>query len=213
MNDTAQKIYRFMDTVEKLCYVERFTIMQNGAREHDSDHIMKLMFMILMVTPYLKNPGGGVDAQKMLEMALVHDLVEADAGDVPMFQQTDEVKAQKKARELETIQKYKTELPAPIGQKIYDLFMEFEAVDTIESKIVRAFDRFESNIQCLKENHGARYWQYAGHSIMKALRTKELNIGIDETIINELSEIQLKNAIKNIEYCKENGLIDKKIDL
>jgi 5'-deoxynucleotidase YfbR-like HD superfamily hydrolase len=210
MNDAAGKIYDFMNTVEKLCYVKRYTIMQNGEQESDSDHIMKLMFMIMMITPYIKRP---VDSQKMLEMALVHDLIEADAGDVPSFEQTADVKAQKKAKEKEVIAKYRDELPEPIGQKIYDLFMEFENQETLESKIVRAFDRFESNIQCLKENCGARYWAYAGHSIMKALRTKELNIGIDEEIIDILSEIQLKNAIKNIEACKEHGLIDKDIDL
>ncbi|MDR1071371.1 MAG: HD domain-containing protein [Rickettsiales bacterium] len=206
MNDAAQKIYDFMDTVERLCYVKRYTVMRNGDREKDSDHIMKLMFMIMMITPYIKQQA---DAQKMLEMALVHDLVEADAGDVPSFEQTPEVKDQKTRREKEVIEKYRTDLPEPIGQKIYDLFMEFENQKTPESKIVRAFDRFESNIQCLKENYGARYWQYAGRSIMKALRDKELNLGIDEEIIDELSKIQLGNAVKNIEYCKECRLIDK----
>ncbi|MDL2295205.1 HD domain-containing protein [Lachnospiraceae bacterium OttesenSCG-928-E19] len=210
MNSVAQKIYDFMDTIEKLCYVKRYTIMKNGERESDSDHIMKLMFMISMVTPYIKQP---VDSQKMLEMALVHDLVEADAGDVPSFEQTPEVKTQKKIREQQVIEKYKNELPDLIGNKFYDLFMEFEKQETIESKIVKAFDRFESNIQCLKENYGARYWAYAGHSIMKALRTKELNFGIDEEIIDLLSEIQLENAVENIKVCKEQSLIDQNMDI
>jgi len=207
MKDVAGKIIAFMDVVEKLCHVKRHTLMPGGRAETDSDHVMKLCFLVMMASPYIKRPH---DAQRMLEMALVHDLVEADAGDTPVIDQinTPEIKADKAARERKAIEKYRDMLPPEIGNKIYDLFLEFEEQKTFEARLVRVLDKFEGNIQCNKENHGARYYAMGITAMLDAMERHEFSAALDaEEIIRAIEVVLAENAKNNIEYCKKHGLI------
>ena len=130
----ALKIVEFMKTVEQLCLVERDNLMSSGRQETDADHIFKLAFLVLMIHPYLKRPA---DCAKMLELALVHDLVEARTGDYSLSAQTarPELKARKKAAEKEAILYYRSVLPPPLNERVYGLFMEYEARETREAKL------------------------------------------------------------------------------
>jgi 5'-deoxynucleotidase YfbR-like HD superfamily hydrolase len=159
-----------------------------------------------MVLPYLKHP---VDTQKALEMALVHDLVEAEVGDTPRLQSDHfvEVKVKKRALEHAAILKYREILPEPIGQKIYDLFMEYEARESFEAKLVKALDKFEGDMQALKENKGARFYQNNRHEFILNYLLEDLKNTEDEPILAALQKTQLDVATENIEYCKNNGLI------
>ena len=202
----SKKIIGFMDTVEKLCHVKRYTLMQNGENERDSDHIMKLSFLAMMIAPYLKKP---LDTAKMFELVLVHDLVEADAGDVPVFDQmkNPDLKAEKKKRELAAIERYRAMLPAPLGDKVYDLFMEYEKKETFEARLVRALDKFEGNIQCNKENFGARYYAQALTPVMNAMKSHKFSGSLDEEVISAIETELVSRCEKNIEHCRKKGLI------
>jgi putative hydrolase of HD superfamily len=210
MKNTAQKIIGFMDVAEKLCHVKRFTLIRGGGGdwryETDSDHIMKLAPLVMMTAPYLKQPH---DTQKMLEMALVHDLAEADAGDTPFFDQLDnpEIKAEKKSRERAAVEKYRDMLPPELGDKIFDLFMEFEEKKTFEARLVRALDKLEGNIQCNKENFGARYYARALTPIMDAMRKHKFSASLDEEIIFAIENALIEIGESNIAHCKKEGLI------
>ena len=137
----ALKIVEFMKTVEQLCLVERDNLMSSGRQETDADHIFKLAFLVLMIHPYLKRPA---DCAKMLELALVHDLVEARTGDYSLSAQTarPELKARKKAAEKEAILYYRSVLPPPLNERVYGLFMEYEARETREAKLVWILDNW-----------------------------------------------------------------------
>lgn len=52
--------------------------------ENDTAHILKTAYLAMSVFPYLQTK---VDLTRMLELALVHDLVEAECGDVPLAAQ------------------------------------------------------------------------------------------------------------------------------
>jgi putative hydrolase of HD superfamily len=205
LQNTAHQIIAFMDTVEKLCHVKRFTLLADGRQENDSDHIMKLCFLVMMVSPYLKHPHS---PQKLLEMALVHDLVEADCGDIPYFSQmtAPELKELKKKNEHAAIEKYKTTLPPPLDEKVYALFMEYEAATSFEAKIIHALDIFEGNLQCNKENFGARYWKLGVGKRVEAMRTHEYGNNIDEDIIRCLEDALVKLSDDNKAKCQQEGL-------
>ena len=145
----ALKIVEFMKTVEQLCLVERDNLMSSGRQETDADHIFKLAFLVLMIHPYLKRPA---DCAKMLELALVHDLVEARTGDYSLSAQTarPELKARKKAAEKEAILYYRSVLPPPLNERVYGLFMEYEARETREAKLVWILDKLEANLAKLE---------------------------------------------------------------
>ena len=68
--------------------------------------------MALLMHRHLVQP---VDIEKTLKMILVHDLVEAEVGDVPFFDKS-ERKRLKAAREQQAIEKIRTALDPATGQ-------------------------------------------------------------------------------------------------
>ena len=79
-------------------------------------------------------------------MVLVHDLVEAEAGDVVFFD-TGEAKQKKAERERKAIDKLRTMLPAPTGEQVYALWHEFEQGQTGEARFARSLDNLEVQLQ------------------------------------------------------------------
>ena len=188
----ALKIVEFMKTVEQLCLVERDNLMSSGRQETDADHIFKLAFLVLMIHPYLKRPA---DCAKMLELALVHDLVEARTGDYSLSAQTarPELKARKKAAEKEAILYYRSVLPPPLNERVYGLFMEYEARETREAKLVWILDKLEANLQANRYHDGdVRYW---------AVAKKPQIAEQEEEILTELEEIIINISKENMEKC------------
>lgn len=97
-------------------------------------------------------------------------------------------------------------LPEPLNHKIFDLFMEYEEKQTIEAKLVRVLDKLEGNLQCNKENHGARYWSKA-RVILQAMEEHKFSGMLDEDIIYALEEVLVKISKDNIKFCEDAGLI------
>ena len=209
MKDVAEKIYDFMSMVEKLCHVRRDMFRRDGTKEPDSDHIMKLSFLLMMALPYIKAP---VDAQRVLELALVHDLAEAEAGDIPRLQSeySADVRAAKKAREMDAVRKYRGLLPEKIGRKIWDLFVEYENRSTPESKLVKIFDKFEGDMQTLKETirlerklKNGRHEYVLDYMRGDAADAKKSG----EPFIAEMQKIQLALAEKKVRELHDAGLL------
>jgi putative hydrolase of HD superfamily len=79
-------------------------------------------------------------------MIVIHDLVEALVGDVPYFE-TGERKRLKKQREAEAIEDIRARLGPPTGDRIHELFLEFEERRTLEARFADAIDHLEVQIQ------------------------------------------------------------------
>lgn len=78
-------------------------------------------------------------------MILIHDLGEIEEKDVPVFA-NGALRELKNKKELLTMEKIKSMLPGKLGDEIYNLWEEYEARVTVESKIVKALDRIEALI-------------------------------------------------------------------
>lgn len=194
-----------MGIVEKLCLVHRDNLMSTGREETDSDHILKLSYLIMFIYPYLKTK---VDYTKMLEMALVHDLVEAEIGDFSLSAQNKnpEFKKIKKQKEHEAILKYKKMLPLNLGDKIYDLFVEYEQKSSREAEIVWCLDKLEANLQANRHLDGdIRYWANCDggewYYHMVQLKKKEIE-ELDEEVLSELENAIITISKENIKKCK-----------
>lgn len=87
-----------------------------------------------------------VDVEQTLKMIIVHDLIEAEAGDVPFFE-TGARKAAKAGKEREAIEKIRRMLDEATGQEVYELWHEFEAGETQEAKLAKALDNLEVQFQ------------------------------------------------------------------
>ena len=142
-----KNIVNFFEIAEKLECEYRLTRMSNGAPQAVASHSWNMAMMVMVLKPYLKNP---VNMERVYELCLLHDLPEAIAHDVPLHEQTDAVRAQKRVDEC-----------AAIGQ-IVDLlknddirvrFDEYDMRESAESKLVKALDVLDTAVQhmCAKD--------------------------------------------------------------
>ena len=83
----------------------------------------------LILAEYAPEP---VDILKVIKMALVHDLVEIDAGDTFLYDESGN--ADKAEREAKAADRIFALLPAEQGAEIRALWEEFEAKETPEAK-------------------------------------------------------------------------------
>ncbi|HEX5794989.1 MAG TPA: HD domain-containing protein [Geminicoccaceae bacterium] len=133
----------FLAFSENLKTELRHSWLSSGRQESVAEHCWQMALMAMLVHRHLAQP---VDLGKTLKMILTHDLVEAEAGDVPFFEQG-ERKATKAARERVAIEGIRTRLGDPVGTEMHDLWQEFEARATPEAWFATALDQLEVQIQ------------------------------------------------------------------
>jgi putative hydrolases of HD superfamily len=131
---------------EKLKMELRHSWLSNGRQESVAEHTWRVSLMAILVEPFLDQK---VNLEKLLKMIIIHDLVEAEAGDIPAFDtiNNQERKEKKRKRELEAIHNIKHSLPYELGEELYRLWMEFEHKETYEAKVANALDKLEVQLQ------------------------------------------------------------------
>ena len=143
MSETSQAILRSLQLSEGLKRELRHSWLSDGRRESVAEHCWNMSFLAILVHPHLEHR---VDLERVLQMVIVHDLVEAEAGDVPFFE-VSERQSSKMARETAAMEKISKVLPLPSGAPIAALWHEFEEQQTPEAKLVKALDNLEVQIQ------------------------------------------------------------------
>ena len=136
-------ILDFLRLSEALKRELRHSWLSDGRRESVAEHSWQMALMAILAHPHLEVQ---VDLGRTLEMIVVHDLVEALVGDVPYFD-TSERKRLKKQREAEAIEEIRHRLGPPTGERIRELFLEFEDRLTPEARFAGALDNLEVQIQ------------------------------------------------------------------
>jgi putative hydrolase of HD superfamily len=143
MKDEAVKILQFFVVAERLKRELRHSWLSDGRRESVAEHTWQMALLALLGHRHLDQP---VDIGRVLKMIVVHDLVEAIAGDVPYFEQgtRQDLKAE---RELTAIEEIRTRIGGDAGQEVFALWHEFEGRATAEAKYASALDHLEVQIQ------------------------------------------------------------------
>ncbi|WP_188692817.1 HD domain-containing protein [Pullulanibacillus camelliae] len=141
-----QKILEVIHLAERLKKELRHSWLSNGRQESVAEHSWRLALIAVLVEPYLDHP---VNLERLLTMSIIHDLVEAIAGDIPAFdtQQNQGLKEKKTHRELAAIETIRSTLPTELGQALYDSWIEFEEKATYEAKVAQAIDKLEAQLQ------------------------------------------------------------------
>lgn len=143
MDASINKILDFLQFSERLKRELRHSWLSDGRRESVAEHTFQMALLALLVQRYLDRP---VDLLRALQLILLHDLVEAEAGDVPAWEESDRQRA-KAAREQEAIGKIRDRLGGETGAEFYRLWQEFEAGESEEAKLAKALDALEVQIQ------------------------------------------------------------------
>jgi putative hydrolase of HD superfamily len=141
--EQVSRILSFLALSERLKLELRHSWLSNGRQESVAEHSWQMALMALLMHRHLAHP---VDIEKTLKMILVHDLVEAEVGDVPFFDKG-ERKRLKAAREQQAIAKIRDALDPATGQEIHDLWQEYEAKATAEARFATALDHLEVQVQ------------------------------------------------------------------
>ena len=204
MPNKIAQILEFMKVLDKVCLVKRATLLSDGTSETDSSHSFKLAWLLMMVYPYLQHK---YDYTRLLELALVHDIAEAENGDCPKAVQRANPKAKelKDEQELAAMEKYRDLLPSELGKRVFEIWREYEDKKTPESRLVTALDKIDANLQANQHKNGdVRYWlkcedgeQYLTINTEK----KQVVAVLNEPIIEALENAVIALSLENLQKC------------
>jgi putative hydrolase of HD superfamily len=129
----------FILELDKLKTVFRQTLLIDmSRRENSAEHSWHLATKAVLLEEYAAEP---VNLLKTIKMLLVHDIVEIDAGDT--FAYDTAGYADKDDREQKAAERIFGLLPEEQGREFRNLWEEFEARQTPESKYANALDRLQ----------------------------------------------------------------------
>lgn len=161
---------RFLLEIDRLKTVLRQNpVGDRSRRENSAEHSWHLALLALVLAEHSAEP---IEIAKVVQMVLVHDIVEVDAGDV--FVYDDAARESKAEAELRAAERIFGLLPPDQGDAMRALWDEFERGDTPEARFAHALDR----LQPLMLNHatGGEPWQRHG---IAATRVRERNALIE----------------------------------
>ncbi|MFA8385519.1 MAG: HD family hydrolase [Pelagibaca sp.] len=141
----------FLTEVDRLKSVLRATTLCDGSRmENSAEHSWHIALYALVLAEHAETP---LDTAKVIKMLLLHDLVEIDAGDAPVFGTHDAealaVQEQAAADRIFGL------LPEDQAQSFRDIWDEFEANESPEAQFAKSIDRMQPPVQNLASGGGS----------------------------------------------------------
>lgn len=137
--ERLKKQIDFIVEVDKLKTIYRQSIITDKTRhENDAEHSWHLALMAFLLAEYAEQK---LDLLKVIKMVLIHDIVEIDAGDTYCYDE--KARLGKKEREEECANRIFSLLPEEQAREMFDLWEEFELMETPEAKYAAALDRLQ----------------------------------------------------------------------
>jgi putative hydrolases of HD superfamily len=133
---------QFILEIDKLKRILRRNHISDGSRvENDAEHSWYFSLIAIVLAEYANEK---IDLAKVVRMALIHDLVEIDAGDTFIYD--DAAKVSQKEREEKAAERIYNLLPPDQSKEMLAVWEEFEACVTPEAQYARSIDRFSAII-------------------------------------------------------------------
>ena len=147
----------FLLEADRLKSVLRSTSLNDGSRrENSGEHSWHIALYALVMSEYAHR---SISISRVIRMLLIHDLVEIDAGDVPIHSA-----AARDVAELEAVEQAAADrifglLPPALGRSLRALWEEFEAACTDDAIFAKSIDRVQPVVSNL-ESGGASWIDY-----------------------------------------------------
>ncbi|HEY6620010.1 MAG TPA: HD domain-containing protein [Steroidobacteraceae bacterium] len=136
MSERVSTLAAFLTDVERLKLVKRRAyVSDRSRRENSAEHSWHLALGLVAIANELELK---IDLHKALVMALIHDTCEIDAGDTPAY---GPARSDQHAAELRCIERLAAH-GLRFGPTLRELWLEYEAQISLESRWVRVLDRF-----------------------------------------------------------------------
>ncbi len=146
------KQIQFLLEADKEKNIGRQTYIADGSRkENDAEHAWHLALMAFLLSEHANEQ---VDVLRVMQMVIIHDLVEIDAGDTYAYDEAGN--ATKRAREVKAADRIFGLLPEDQGKWFRDLWEEFEAAETKEAKFAHTLDKTQPIL--LNDITGGKAW-------------------------------------------------------
>lgn len=146
-------------SVDPLSILPRTGWLMNGVQpaETIAEHCFGVAYLAMLLSDELAQRGEAVDCERVLRMALLHDVAEVRTGDIPMPQKTPEIDAALHHLESEIVKKI-------LPPRYREYWLEAERGESLESRIVKAADKLQmmAKVHVYERQRGAsleEYWQ------------------------------------------------------
>lgn len=157
MDERLKKQMEFALEMDKEKGIGRQTYILNALRkENDAEHGWHLALMTMLMAEYANEK---IDIARTVEIVIIHDVIEIDAGDTYAYDEA--ANATKAERERKAADRIFGLLPEDQGKYFLDLWLEFEAADTPESKFANAMD----SVQPLVLNNASNGLAWREHEV------------------------------------------------
>lgn len=159
MASDAERLDRqlhFLMEIDRLKQVFRQSYVTDASRkENDAEHSWHFALFAIVLAEYANEP---LDIHRVVRMALVHDIVEVDAGDVIVYDTA--ARARQAVAEKAAADRLFGMLPPEQAAEFRALWEEFEVRQTPEARFAAALDRLQPLM--LNVHTGGRSWREHG---------------------------------------------------
>lgn len=134
-----EKQLEFIKEIDKEKQIFRQNYVSDASRkENDAEHAWHMAVMVFLLKEYANEP---IDVLRTIEMILIHDVVEIDAGDTYAYD--DAAKSTQREREERAAERIFHLLPEDQAAEMLALWEEFEAGETPEARFARTMDNIQ----------------------------------------------------------------------
>ena len=158
-----EKQLSFLREIDRLKTVIRQSpLLDKSRKENSAEHSWHLAMYALLLNEYACGP---VNTYRVIQMLLLHDVVEIDVGDLPIHG------GHSSALQAELEEKAAARLfgllPPQQGNELLALWQEFERAETEDAKFAKALDRFQPLLVNVFTGGGT--WAESGVSLEQVL--------------------------------------------
>jgi len=128
---------QFINEIDQLkdIYRRSYLLSQNR-KENSAEHSWHVAVMALLLKDHAD---GEINVGRVVEMLLIHDIVEIDAGDT--FCYDEKGKQSQHKRERKAAERIFGLLPDDQGKRLFDLWLEYDSEETDDARFAVAVDR------------------------------------------------------------------------
>lgn len=180
-------VVTFIDFTHAFTKIERTLLLPNRSHpENDAEHSYQLTLLAWYLNQKLNQQ---LDTNKLIKLALVHDLVEVYAGDTWVFDAEKQIS--KSVREKAALERITQEFPD--FTELHAEITEYETGKTDESKFIYALDKIIPILNLYIEGNG--FWRQKGVTLQELVQYKTKKVArwpelvpLFNELINELKK-------------------------